>query len=251
MTTNTSNQSLIKTYESDLKKNNQEVFKIENALKAAKQTRGHTQRELNKAKGIEPVIITFEDLMLIVPKILSNKKPTSKVFNELEVSYKKCNRWAERAVKRKPYKDYLSAVIETLILENNSELLLMKKHDVYQLNPILAADSYNAAFTQMKVQLKLARIIELLEITIEDQVSEIDLLKESMAAFKGDDRKESALKLKILHPGMSVSDIAKKIGLGRTTVSAYFNQDDNKAKINESKAIAKQTTTKINPEITL
>jgi AraC-like DNA-binding protein len=111
----------------------------------------------------------------------------------------------------------------------------MQKYEVLQITSITQAVSYSAALKQMKLQLALARRLEQKdkELHNKDKIitnyeKEIVLLKASLAAGHGNDKRQNALNLKKLNPCMSNTAIAKAVGLGRTTVSNLFNQTENK-----------------------
>ena len=90
----------------------------------------------------------------------------------------------------------------------------------------------------MKAQLDLARMMEHKDMqlpekdkVIADKDKEIALLKASLDAGKGNDRKENALSLKLLDPTRSNTDIAIAVGLSRSIVSTFFNKADIKKQL--------------------
>jgi len=194
------------------------------------------QRRDNAKKGIYPAYVSLYALIKIIPKFLSLDATAVSVFRLYESTSKQVNDWARRAVRRAPDKFTLTDVIELLLLEQKSpELLLMQKYEVLQITSITQAVSYSAALKQMKLQLALARRLEQKdkELHNKDKIitnyeKEIVLLKASLAAGHGNDKRQNALNLKKLNPCMSNTAIAKAVGLGRTTVSNLFNQPENK-----------------------
>jgi len=217
---------------------NKVVEKHELQLAKAKRLRNDIQREQNKLKNIYPAYVKQYDLRFIKPTYLSTSRPVSKVFSEHKSSSNQVADWARRAVKRPPDKVDLSCVIAELESMNNPQLSLMKKHKVFQLRQIIEAKSYSAALTQMRAHLKLAEMMEYKDMlllekdkVIADKDKEISLLKASLEAGKGTDLKENALSLKLLDPTRSNTDIAKAVGLSRSTIATFFNTADIKKQL--------------------
>jgi hypothetical protein len=193
------------------------------------------QRRDNAKKGIYPAYVDLYALIKIIPKFLSLDATAVSIFRLYESTSNQVNDWARRAVRRAPNKSTLTTVIELLLEQKSPELLLMQKYEVLQITSITQAVSYSAALKQMKLQLALAKRLEQKdnELHNKDKIitnyeKEIVLLKASLAAGHGNDKRQNALNLKKLNPCMSKTAIAKAVGLGRTTVSNLFNQPENK-----------------------
>jgi hypothetical protein len=194
-----------------------------------------------EAKGIKSAYVGKDDLMFILPAYLASTKSVTSIFSKRESTSSQVNNWAKRAVRTKIYKKNLLEVVKELDNNRNPELLLMRKYDVFLLKPIIGSSSHSAALKEMRAQLKSAKRLEqkdnalyVKDKTIADKDKKINQLENLFNAIKAPNKKQEALRLRLLYPVLRISEISKSVGLGRTTLSTFFNLPENKEKISNS-----------------
>jgi hypothetical protein len=179
------------------------------------------------SKGLEPAYLDSDDLMRIIEYLLLNKSTVSKAFYQHELKNNLCTDWAKRTIKY-PFKKYLLKQAIDL-LNHNTSLLLMEQYSVLDIKSILKSDTYPNALNKMKKQLVIAQSLQdkddqlaMKDQIISDKDNEIDVLTKELLRNKSKDWKKEAIELK--KNGLSVSDIAKQLSKGRTTISTYLNK---------------------------
>jgi mRNA-degrading endonuclease YafQ of YafQ-DinJ toxin-antitoxin module len=202
------------------------------------------------SKGLKYASIEIMDLVIIFEDLLLNKSPVSKAFDKHEINARKCEEWAKRTKRYSVDKKKLTQAINCLANKisaaqlqynrmnniplnnrNNTSFLLMKKHDVLDITSIVNSISYAAAWKKTKSLLDIAQRLQdkndqlaVKDQTIADQISEIDVLKKEQLRNKSKDWEEESIKL--IRSGVSVTDIAKRLSKGRTTISTYLNKSE-------------------------
>lgn len=182
-----------------------------------------------KANGLEPAYMEVNDLIKIIEDILLTGSPISKAFNKHELNGSKCKRWADRTIKQAIDKNDLTQAIDYLCKnKGNTSLSLISQYNLLDTKNILKSASYREALNKMKKQLAIAQKLKdkddqlaLKDLTIFQKDREVDKLITELNRDKSTDWKSRAIDLK--KSGVSVADIAKRLGKGRTTISNHLN----------------------------
>ena len=104
----------------------------------------------------------------------------------------------------------------------------MKDYEVLDVNSMVKSGTYSSGLNKLKKQLTIAQKLKekddqlaLKDLTIFQKDLEVAKLTTELNRDKSTDWKSRAIDLK--KSGVSVTDIAKRLGKGRTTISTYFN----------------------------
>lgn len=223
-------------YKDELSKEYSSLKESENKTKAIQGKIRELRALESAAKGLEPAYIQTKDLVSIIEDLLLTKSPVSKVFNRHEQRDKKCKKWAERVIKHSIDKYDFDDAAHILRHGKNPGLLTMEHYKVLDIKDITKSDNIRAALTKLKKQLAIAETLQAKDNllaakdkAISDKDTEIARLNTELLRNKSEDWKQEAIKLKRL--GVSVTDIGKQLGKGRTTISTYLNKPDVKFKL--------------------
>jgi hypothetical protein len=219
-------------YKSEISDAYKKLAKLKEETSNAEYTLNQLRRLDGESRGLEAAHIDRDDLIDIIETLLSNNLPVSKAFTKHEVNKTKCAGWASRAIRYSVDQTELGSALD--LLAQHTDLILMEKYQVLDVKDIVKSASYSAALTKLKKQLAITRTLQDKDkqltdkestITIRD--SEIRVLKEELLRDKSEDWKTRAVTLQ--QEGVSVTNIAKRLGVGRSTASTYLNSPDVKS----------------------
>ncbi len=181
------------------------------------------------SRGLEAAYIGSVDLIKIIEYLLANKSTVSKAFEQYEVTEGMCAGWARRTINYSVDKLELNSALDRLA--KNTGQILMQKYQVLDVKDIARSASYSAALTKLKKQLDIAHTLQdkdnqlaSKDSTIAARDVEIKALKEELLRNKSKDWKPLALTLQ--QDGVSVTEIAERLGKSRGYVSTFLNRQE-------------------------
>lgn len=213
-------------YRSEISDAYKRLAKLKEETSNAEFTLNQLRRLDRESRGLEAAQIDRDDLIEIIETLLANNLPVSKAFTQHEVNKTKCAGWASRAIRYPVDKAELGSALD--LLAQHTDLILMEKYQVLDVKDIVKSASYSASLTKLKKQLAITRTLQDKdkqladkESTIAIRDSEIRVLKEELLRDKSEDWKTRAVTLQ--QEGVSVTNIAKRLGIGRGTASTFLN----------------------------
>jgi hypothetical protein len=235
-------------YKEELIDQHRLIKKLKEELRAEELKRNKLSVLNSQSRGVEPAYIGSGDLVKIIQDLLANKSTVSKAFQRHEVNkiktaealnaYKKlngfnvvntnmCTDWAKRTKKYSIDKIELSSALKEIA--KDTDIMLIRKHKVLDVKDIERSASYSAALTKLRKQQGIAHALQDKDNQLinKDSViaakdAEIEKIKKELQRDKSEDCETRIYELK--DAGISVTDIAARVGKARATVYAFLKK---------------------------
>lgn len=206
-----------------------EKKEMEHKLSALNASIRRLRAEKADSSDCQSAKLSDDELLYLIKFSLSENVPATKAFAACTIQFNKESGWAKQVIRYRPLCLQVWRVFERLETAENYLFQLIKEHKLFNEKELLACSSLSGFLNKLKRWSFWARTVEKKDAEIARLNNKVGLLTREVARQEGIIKqvqsmnpKEHAILLRTEHPDMSITAIAKAVGVSRTTIYSYF-----------------------------